>query len=189
MIAAMILNLAGGQLAGQTPSPDGPPGGEPPRVVVNSQKSLAEVVGEGFRDEAWDYPAELIPREFPGLAYVSGPADRGTEPKAVWRKPVILRDGTGVSIAVNCYRAREKQPKGPGSGSPFAPLLEPDYEYSKTEFHKLRAATASNEGRDVFAFRNGDHLFKIEATGGKPDARQKAKEAAADAIYRHLQLE
>src|SRR5688500_17708554 len=90
VIAAIILNLVGGQLAAETPTPDGPPGNEPPRVVVNSQKSLAEIVGEGFRDEAWDYPAELLPREFPGLVYVSGPADRGIDPKAAWRKPVIL---------------------------------------------------------------------------------------------------
>jgi hypothetical protein len=175
VVAALISTTVSGPLAAQTPPTMGAPGGGPVRVVVNSQKSLAEAVGADFRDEAWEHPAKLLPDNFPGLIYVSGPADRDAAPKAAWRKPVALRDKVGgVDVAINCYRAGAVQEKGFGPGSPFAPLLESDYRYAKAEFHGLRAASASDGERDVFAFRDGDRLFKVEAAGGKSESRRKA---------------
>lgn len=180
-VAAVVLISTGAQSA----QPEGPPGGGLVRVVVNSQKSLADAVGDGFRDETWEHPTGLLPAEFPSLVYVSGPADRGLL-KAAWRKPVALRDkAAGVEVAVNCYRVRQKQNKGIGPGTPFVPLLEPDYRYAKAEFHGLRAASASDGERDVFAFRDGDRLFKVEAAGGRAEARRKATAAAAEAIWKY----
>jgi len=67
VVAALISTTVSGPLAAQTPPPNGAPGGGPVRVVVNSQKSLAEAIGADFPDEAWEYPARLLPDEFPGL--------------------------------------------------------------------------------------------------------------------------
>ncbi len=174
------VEVVGGAPPAQEPAPPVGPGGGPARVVVNSQESLAEVVGDGFRDEAWVDPAGLLPGEFPGLAFVGGPADVGLAPKAAWRKPVVLRDeAAGVEVAVNCYRARPGP--GAGPGTPFAPLLEPDYGYAKAEFHGLRAGAAAAGGRDVIAFRDGDLLFKAEASAGTPEARRRSAGAAAEA--------
>jgi hypothetical protein len=189
VVAAFISTSVSGPLAAQTPPPKGPPGGGPVRVVVNSQSSLAEAIGADFRDAAWEHPARLLPDDFPGLIYVSGPADRGVAPKAAWRKPVALRDQVaGVEVAINCYRARAVQEEV-GPGTPSAPLLESDYRYAKAEFHGLRAASASDGVRDVFAFRDGDRLFKVEAAGGKAEARSKVIAAAAEAIWKHRHLE
>lgn len=185
VVFALILIPARVPLAAQTPPPESLPGGGPSQVVVNSQKSLADAVGDGFGEEAWDYPTKLLPDVFPGLVYISGPADRGLDAKAAWRKPVALRDkASGVEIAVNCYQVREEQEKGVGPGTPSVPLLEPDYRYTKAEFHGLRAASASDGQREVFAFRDGDRLFKVEAVGDKPEARQKATGAVAEAIWK-----
>lgn len=165
--------------------PGGPPGGAPVRVVVNSQKSLADAVGDGFQNEAWEYPAGLAPDEFEGLVYVSGPADPGLDPKAAWRKPITLFDKTaGLQVTVNCYRLREKQTKADGPSTPSAPLLEPDYRYAKAEFHGLRAANASDGERDVFAFRDGNRLFKVEAANGRTEVRRKATARVAEAIWK-----
>ena len=118
VVAALISPAGGDVLAAQTAPPDGPPGGEPVRVVVNSQRSLAEAVGDGFRDEAWDYPAGLVPDEFPGLVYVTGPADPGLW-KAAWRKPITLCDkAAGVEVALNCYRVRRGRRRRPGRAPP-----------------------------------------------------------------------
>jgi len=163
--------------------PDGPPFGGQVRVVVNSQKSLAEAVGGEFPDEAWEQPAGLLPDEFPGFDYVHGPADRGLFPKGAWRKPVVLKDkGAGLAVTVNCYRLGEKKPTV--HGTPFAPLLEPDYQYVRAEFHGLRTGTAAEQDRNVFAFRDGDRLFKIEAAGGKSEARRETNAAVAELIWK-----
>ena len=182
------VEVVGGMPPAQEPATPLPPGRGPARAVVNSQKSLAEVVGDGFRDEAWIDPAGLLPGEFPGLTFVGGPADVGLAPKAAWRKPVVLRDeAAGVEVAVNCYRARPRPVPGAGPGTPFAPLMEPDYGYAKAEFHGLRAGAAAAGGRDVIAFRDGDLLFKAEASGGTPEARRKSAGAAVEAVWKFRQ--
>jgi hypothetical protein len=181
-----VLVLLGASVDAQPGQPLGPPGGKPAVVTVNSQKSLADAVGEGFGDGTWEYPTRLLPREYPDLTYVSGPGDRGLGPKGAWRKPVVLTNRlSSVRLAVNVYRRRERPAAagGVGSRTPFAPLDEPDYRYVPAEFHGLRAAAATEGERQVFAFRDGDLLFKIEAAGGKPEARRSSIAAVAEAIW------
>lgn len=81
-------------------------------------------------------------------------------------------------------RLREKRKKVASRGTPFAPLLEPAYRYAKAAFHGLRAASASDEERDVFAYRDGDWLFKVEAAGGEPESRREIITAAAEVIWK-----
>lgn len=183
LMATIMLTLHGEPIAVQPPVPGSA------SVSVNSQKSLTEIVGGEFAgDAAWESPKEILPADFPGLAYVSGPAVADLSPKGAWRKPVVLRDkDAGVEVAINCYRARDKKDeaeKGTVLGSPFIPLSELDLKYAKVEFHALKAARASNEEQDVFAFRDGDLLFKVQASGGKPEARRKAVGSAADAVWK-----
>lgn len=164
-----------------------PPTGSDKRVVVNSQQPLVDAVGDGFRDEAWEYPAGLLPRTFPELTYVSGPGDRGLSPKAAWRKPVVLKGmASQVELSVNCYRRREAQVAGIGGhgGTPFASLVEPDYRYKPAQFHDLPAAAASEKDWEVFAFRDGNLLFKVEAIGGKAEARREVLTAVVEAIWK-----
>lgn len=176
---------ASGQPDKNPPPPPGPPGGGPAQVVVNSQKSLVDAVGDGFQNQAWESPTELLPREFPGLASISGPNDQGLGPKVGWRKPVVLNDkASGVEVSINCYRLRGKDAATGIPGTPSAPLLETDYRYKPAAFHKLRAAAAAEGDREVFAFRDGDLLFKVEATGGKPEARRSSTSAVAEVIWK-----
>ncbi len=157
------------------------PGGGP--VVVNSQKSLIDAVGDGF-DKAWEYPFGLVPREFPGLSYVSGPGDQGLGPKGPWRKPIILKDkASSVEIFVNCYRRRERKKPAGVPVTPAAPDLEPDYPYKPVEFHGLRAAAAS----EVFVFREGDLLFKVKAAGGNAEMRRRVMMGVTETIWRFRQ--
>jgi hypothetical protein len=165
---------------------------KPARVEVNSQKTLAESVGDGFPDEAWLIPTGFLPTEFPEFRYVSGPADKSLSPKAAWRKPVVLKhEDSGVELHVNCYRLRDKPAVKhvKGLGTPFLPLTEPDYQYEQLEFHNLRAAMATTESDSVIVFRRGDVLFKVEATGGKADVRRKLAVAAAEAIWNAQQAQ
>lgn len=171
--------------------PMGPPGDGPVQVVVNSQKSLSDAVGDGFTDGAWEYPIKLLPSEFPGLIHVGGPGDTGTFGKGTWRKPVVLTDkASGVQLAVNCYRMRDEKgsaaaPTTPSvSGTPFAPLWEPDYRYKNVEFHGLRAATASEANRETFVFRDGDLLFKFDAACGNAETRREAITTAAETTWK-----
>ena len=153
---------------------------------MNSQKSLVDAVGDGFQNEAWESPTALLPPEFPGFAYVSGPGDQGLSPKGAWRKPVVLNDkASGVEVSVNCYRRRDdKRAAADGPRTPSFPLEEPDYRYKPAAFHKLRAAAAAEGDREVFAFRDDDLLFKVEATGGKPEARRSSTSAVAEVIWK-----
>lgn len=159
-------------------------------VAATSQRSPAStVLGRQFRDAAWEYPTGLLPGELPGLTYISGPGDPELYPKAAWRKPFVLRDkAAGVTLSVNCFRERVEEGRSDVPGTPAAPLLEPDYRYASVEFHGLRAASASDGERNVFAFWDRDVLFKIEATGGEFETRRKVARSAADAIwkFRHL---
>ena len=185
LVAVLVTISAARSLAAQPLVPDVPPGGEPARVVVNSQKSLAEAVGQGFRDETWEYPTELLPKEFAGLDFVSAPIDQGRDPKAAWRAPVALRDKTNaVEVAVNCYRLRDVHAKRVAPGTPTISLREPDYQYKSETFHGTRAAAALDGRQYVFVFREGDLLFKVEAAGGKPEARRTAAVTAAEAIWK-----
>ena len=83
-VVSVFLGLPARSQSGETLQPNG----NTRAVIVNSQKSLADVVGDGFRDKAWEYPAGLLPRVFPDLTYISGPGDQGLLGKAAWRKPV-----------------------------------------------------------------------------------------------------
>ncbi len=181
MPAAIIMAVISAFLGGPPGEIPRTPGGGP--VVVNSQKSLVDAVGDGF-DEAWEYPFGLVPREFPGLSYVSGPGDQGLGPKGSWRKPIVLKDrASGVEIFVNCYRRHErKRPTGPPL-TPAAPDLEPDYRYTPVVFHGLRAAAAS----EVFVFRDGDLLFKVKAAGGNAEMRRRTISGAAETIWKFRQ--
>ncbi len=153
-------------------------------VPVNTQASLRKTVGGGFED--WEYPrANLLPHELPGLIYVSGPTDPRS--KTDWRKPVAFtQKPTGVAVAVNCYRKPAKLPPRVTTGNPMPAdiLTEPDYEYRATEFHGLKAATATAESREVFVFRDGDILYKIEAAQGDARSRRDAVRSAAEAIWK-----
>ncbi len=141
-------------------APPQPPGADYALGAVNTQRTLIEVVGKQFTD--WTYPSDLLPEEFPGLKYVSGPGDSGLSPKAAWRKPVTLKhDPSGADVFVNCYRRPEKRSRlrDPNlSGTPSVPLTEPDYPYQSAEFHALKAAAASVKTREVFVFLSGNDL-------------------------------
>jgi beta-lactamase regulating signal transducer with metallopeptidase domain/outer membrane protein assembly factor BamB len=95
-------------------------------VTVNSQKTLADAVGDGFLDKSWMYPKGLVPTEFPELKYVSGPTEKSLSPKGAWRKPIVLKhEDSGVVLHVNCYKRRDKPApkaiKGVGSPSVIKP--------------------------------------------------------------------
>ena len=176
--------LLGARANGQSIKGMLPLGRAPARVIVNSQKSLADVVGDGFRDLAWEYPAGILPREHLGLTYVSGPGDQGLG-MGSWRKSIILKDKiTGVELSVNCYRRRETTAADYGGVQPCIALAEPDYQYKPAAFHRLQAAAATAEEREVFVFRDGDHLIKVEATGGKVEARRELTADLAEAIWK-----
>lgn len=181
-VVSAFLGVPAGGVPGEKVLPSGR---ESARVLVNSQKSLVEAIGDGFQDTAWEYPSGLVPRELPNLTYVSGPGDEGLGPKGAWRKPIIVKDeASGVMVSINCYRWRhDKRAPGGRPVTPAAPLLEPNYRYRPAEFHGLRAATASEEDREVFTFRDGDLLFKFEATGGRPDVRRRTPSAAAEGVW------
>lgn len=181
---AAVSALVGATFLGHSGEGSPPPGAEAAQVAVNSQESLRDAVGEGFQDHAWEYPSGLLPKSFVGLIYSSGPSDAGLSPKARWRTPIVFNDkNTGVKLSINCYHRREKEAANSALGTPAASLLEPDYGYQKSEFHGLPAATASIENRYVSVFRDGDRLFKIEATGGKTTALREAVAAVAEAIW------
>lgn len=183
ILTALTLILLATGVYGQAERPALAPGSVPALVGVNSQKSLAECVGEGFGDADWVRPEGLLPRGFSEMTYVSGPGDADLSPKAAWRKPVVLRDkDSGVVLHINCYRPREKPPAAV-AGTPFEPLMEANYQYEAVKFHGLAAASARMKERDVFAFVDGDILFKIEAVGGKDMARQRVAATVAEAIW------
>ena len=157
-----------------------------PLVPVNSQKTLADIVGVGFQGEAWTHPAGLLPSEFPELAYISGPSDADQAPKGEWRQPVVLRhQASSVVVHVNCYRRREvpAAPADKAPLTPFVPLMELNYQYEPIRFHDLRAATATTENRDLIAFRHGDILFKVDAADGSAKVRRRMAVATAEAIW------
>jgi hypothetical protein len=158
-----------------------------PTVPVNSQASLVKIVGEGFGDEAWEYPKGLLPAKFEGMTRVRAPEDVDLTPKAAWRKPVVLKhEESGGEVQVNCYLRREPRAEAPLPKAPFQPLTEPAAEFEGVKFHDLKAASASAEGRAVFVFVDGDHLFKVVATGGKkPEQLPAQAKAAAEAIWAH----
>jgi hypothetical protein len=166
-------------------APSGPPVGDSVLIPINTQTTLAEVVGKGFTE--WEYRTGLLPEKFPGLEYVSGPNDPGLGAKGAWRKPVSFKHGpSGAEVLVNCYRRRVKLTHAPDPnlpGTPFVPLEEPDYRYESTEFHDLKAAAAREKPRDVFVFLDGDVLFKVEAFGGGPEVRQELVRSVAEAIW------
>jgi hypothetical protein len=187
IIAIAFSILAGGLLYGQRPTPPNSPAAN---VVVNSEKSLAAAVGDGFIDEAWEYPTELLPSKVSGLKYISGPTDAGPS-KGAWRKPILLKDeASGAEIFINCYRwqdarKRESTKVKPGAvGTPFVALVEPDYQYKPVKFHDVRAASASAGDRHAFAFRDGDVLFKIETTRGTAESRRDASATVAATIWK-----
>ena len=153
------------------------------QVPVNSQKSLAAIVGPGFPDGAWEYPTGLVPRAFAGLTYVSGPGDAGLAPKAAWRKP-LLWQSKAVTLAINCYRQQPAQPDRGAGGTPFVSLEEPDYRYEAQAFHGLPAAAAAASGRAAFVFRDGAVLFKLEASGGTAEERRQVAVATAEAMWK-----
>lgn len=199
-IAMMMVAIGGfcGLMAIGQPAQDlwRPGGGETTWVKVNSQKSLVEIVGNEFGEKGWEYPSGLLAREFPGFTYVSGPYDKELSPKARWRKPVILKNqASGVELSIHCYRYSpppppkppQTQKKTPVSCTPYLAKEEPNYLYKPTEFHQLRARTTSVSDRDLFAFRDGDLLFKLEATGSKAEDRRQATAAAAEAIWKFRQ--
>ncbi len=163
------------------------PPGAANSVPVNSQATLVKVVGEGFGDEAWEYPKGLLPAKFEGLARVRGPEDVDLSPKAAWRKPVVLKHAaSGAEVQVNCYLRREPRAEARLPKAPFQPLTEPAAEFEAVKFHDLKAASASADGRAVFAFVDGHHLFKVVATGGKkPEGLPPEAKAAAEAIWAH----
>jgi len=184
MIGALWI-LGAAALGGRTSAADSTPGGEPAEVVVNSQASLRDIVGVGFRDEAWHYSAELLPTKIPAMTYVSGPGDAGLFPKATWRKPLVFQDAKAkVRVHLNCYRRLEAKQADGAPGTPFVALLEPAYEYDKAEFHGLPAAKASRGSRDVFLFCEGDLLFKVEVIGGEAIDRQATIATTSEAIWR-----
>jgi len=184
MIAAVWI-LGAAALGGRSRAADYTPVGEPAEVVVNSQASLRDIVGVGFRDEAWHYSAELLPTMIPALTYVSGPGDVGLPPKGRWRKPLVLQHPIAkVRVQLNCYRRLETKQTADSPGTPFIALLEPDYEYGRAEFHGLPAAKASRGGRDVFVFCEGDLLFKVEVIGGEAIDRQATIATTSEAIWR-----
>jgi hypothetical protein len=160
---------------------------EKPAVPVNSQASLTKIVGKGFDDETREYPKGLLPAKFVGVALVSGPEDVDLSFKAAWRKPVVLKHAaSGAEVQVNCYLRREQRAEALLPKTPFQTLTEPDAEFEAAKFHDLKAATASADGRAVFAFVDGAHLFKVVATGGKkPEELQALAMAAAEAIWAH----
>ena len=80
-------------------------------------------------------------------------------------------------------RRERKKFDDAASATPFHALTEPDYRYQVAKFHDLRAATAVGDERMAFAFRDGDHLFKIAATGGKAEIRREKVAAVAEAIW------
>ena len=165
--------------------PTVPLGGATKRVTVNTQKTLISIVGEGFQDEAWEYPKGLLPADLPNLTYVRGPEDRGIALKAAWRMPVIYtHKETGISVAINGYRKRPEVSAIPVLSNPFATMTEPDYPYRPIDFHELKAASASEEGSDLWIFREGDILFKIEASGEKAKTRRDLIQAVASAIWK-----
>ncbi len=160
--------------------------GDLKQVTVNSQRSLVATVGEGFPDEAWEYPTGLVPTVFASLDYVSGPADVGLLSKGGWRKPIVLKHSSSdVVVHVNCYRRREKRDAvGSNPSTPFTPIVEPDYSYKSIKFHNLQAAHASAEDHDVIAFRHGDILFKVDASDGKASTRRTLAVSVIKAIWK-----
>ncbi len=89
MVMVVISALLGVPASGCPGEHQPLPGGGTVWVPTNSQKSLVDAVGEGFGGEAREYPTGLLPREFPGLTYVSGPGDHGLYGKTPSRKPVV----------------------------------------------------------------------------------------------------
>ncbi len=168
------------------PAPVQPPGAGPVLIPVNTQKTLAAVVGNRFTD--WAYPADLLPKKFPGLEHVSGPGDPELPAKAAWRKPVALKHGPSqAEVFVNCYRLAPKQPQPADpnvSRTPFLPLTEPDYRYESAEFHALKAAAAQEGSRNVFAFLDGDVLFKVEVSDGNSERRKALAHSTAETIWK-----
>jgi hypothetical protein len=166
-------------------APPPPPGDNGVLVPVNTQTTLAKVVGKGFTE--WEYPTGLLPETFSGLEYVSGPNDLVLGSKGSWRKPVTLKHGpSGAEVLVNCYRRREEPTEPPDPnlpGTPFVPPEEPDHRYESAEFHDLKAAVAREKSRGVFVFLDGGILFKVEVSGGSSEQRQKLVRSTAEAIW------
>lgn len=155
-------------------------------VIVNTQKSLAEIVGEGFRDETWEYPWNLLPADLPSLDHVSGGSKDPGDGKGVWRRPVVYtQKATGVLVALNCFRRKEKPLElvGGNNSQPFTPEYEPNYAYQVVEFHDLKAAAASDENDEVFVFHKGDILYKVVATKGDANARKNVVHAVVEEIW------
>ncbi len=132
-----------------------------------------------------------MPRKIPDFNFVNGPQYLGLSPKGAWRKPVLFKHATtGVKISLNCYNRAKKDeapaiaPKKKLSGTPFMPLLEPDFHYQPQAFHELKAAAASEKDRDVFVFRDGDLLFKIETNEGDARMRQRVATTFAEEIWK-----
>ena len=80
------------------------PPGVPPLAF---HESLTKALGIEVRNAEWEYPKGMVPAEFAGMTYVSGPEDKELSPKAAWRKPLVYRDADG-EVAINVYRRRER---------------------------------------------------------------------------------
>ena len=133
----------------------------------------------------------LVPSEISDFTYLGGPV-KWSSPKDAWRRPIVFeQEESNVFLNINCYRRRDKPAAKTveGTGSPFVPLREPDYKYTRLKFHDLRAATAATEKRNVIVFRLGDILYKIEATSGEAERRKNLAADAAHAIWKSKQTQ